>query len=397
MLALTGTADKQTQNVISSSLVLKPNTYKIFISPNRKNLRITVINTTKKDALSKLNWLIELCKSKGLETPKTILFCNTMKDVATLVNYIMWKLGTSAFSPQDSRKPDDCILGIYHSLSWDKYKDRLVVDLKTNGKKRLVVATTALSMGVNFPDIRYVINWGPARNLLDHHQEAGRAGRDHKQSDVIIIYNGQQLKDCEEDVKDFVKAAKSPAKCLRVASYKSFDPDIQPLEPKHDCCSVCRALCNCQGLESCESAKLPFEEEKQTTAQIEQRRVRSVTDDTKSTLYDALLELRESQCTGGGVLFDKTESHGFSLELCQDIVNRCTEIFTIEDLMTSFPVFTLSHGLKILEVFQEIFSDIEDIPCISTRNSEHCEQVNDYYGYFDFSSDSDSELQDCED
>ena len=48
-------------------------------------------------------------------------------------------------------------------------------------------------MGVNFPDTRYVINWGPARNLLDHHQEAGRAGRDGHQSDNIIIYQGQQL------------------------------------------------------------------------------------------------------------------------------------------------------------------------------------------------------------
>ena len=50
--------------------------------------------------------------------------------------------------------------------------------MKSNGKVRVVMTSTALSMGVNFPDIRYVINWGPARNMLDQHQEAGRAGRD---------------------------------------------------------------------------------------------------------------------------------------------------------------------------------------------------------------------------
>ena len=59
-----------------------------------------------------------------------------------------------------------------------------------NGKTHLVVATTALSMGINFPDIRYIINWGHAPNLLDHHQEAGRAGRDRCQSDVVVIYHG---------------------------------------------------------------------------------------------------------------------------------------------------------------------------------------------------------------
>lgn len=81
-----------------------------------------------KKAFSKLDWLLELCKSKDLEKPKTILFWNTMKDVATLINQIMWKLGSSAFFPQNSRKPEDCLLGIYHSSSWEKYKERLVAD-----------------------------------------------------------------------------------------------------------------------------------------------------------------------------------------------------------------------------------------------------------------------------
>lgn len=49
-------------------------------------------------------------------------------------------------------------------------------------------------MGVNFLDIWYIVNWGPARSLLDQHQEAGRAGRDGLPSHVLIIYHGQQLK-----------------------------------------------------------------------------------------------------------------------------------------------------------------------------------------------------------
>lgn len=31
------------------------------------------------------------------------------------------------------------------------------------------------SIGVNFPDLRYIVNWGPARNLLDQLQQSGRA------------------------------------------------------------------------------------------------------------------------------------------------------------------------------------------------------------------------------
>lgn len=49
-------------------------------------------------------------------------------------------------------------------------------------------------MGVNFLDIWYIVNWGPARSLLDQLQEAGWAGRDGLPSYVLIIYHGQQLK-----------------------------------------------------------------------------------------------------------------------------------------------------------------------------------------------------------
>lgn len=76
----------------------------------------------------------------------------------------------------------------------------------------MVVATTALCMGVNFPDIRYIISWGAARSLLDFHQEAGRAGRDGVLSHVVIIYHGQQVGPCEKEVKHFIRTTG----CLRV-------------------------------------------------------------------------------------------------------------------------------------------------------------------------------------
>jgi superfamily II DNA helicase RecQ len=78
----------------------------------------------------------------------------------------MLKLGSSAYSPPTSRESEDYRIGIYHSMSWDNYKDRIVSQLKSNGKIRLVVATTALSMGVYFPDIRYIINWGSSTQFV---------------------------------------------------------------------------------------------------------------------------------------------------------------------------------------------------------------------------------------
>lgn len=61
-----------------------------------------------------LSWLIQLIKSKDIETPKTLIFCNgTMTDVATLDNLILMELGKKAYSPEESQNSENCIIGIY--------------------------------------------------------------------------------------------------------------------------------------------------------------------------------------------------------------------------------------------------------------------------------------------
>ena len=116
------------------------------------------------------------------------------------------KLGKYAYDPQDYQVPENCLIGIYHSLTPQKYKDRIVQSFKGDGKKRVAVTTTALSMGVNFPDVRYIVHWGPPRDLLDYHQKSGRGGRDGLTADVVTFFHGQQLSHCEQAVKDFVKS-----------------------------------------------------------------------------------------------------------------------------------------------------------------------------------------------
>ena len=138
----------------------------MYVSPNRENLRFCVKKVKKEQQLEELQWLIDLIKQHGKDTPKTLIFCNTLNEIAQVTNYLLSKLGPHAYD-QQTKVPANCFLGVYHSNSWDRNKERIASSLKAkNGSiKRVVVATTALCIGVNFPDIRYIITWGAADHI----------------------------------------------------------------------------------------------------------------------------------------------------------------------------------------------------------------------------------------
>ena len=124
----------------------------------------------------------------------------------------------------------------------------------------VVIATSALSMGVNFPDVRYVIHIGPARSVADHIQEAGRAGRDGASAHNVVLYHGNQLAHYEEDIKQFARSGS----CVRKALFKDFD-DVPSNNPPHECCSSCGNNCVCSG-EECSRERFPFDEPKGMTS-----------------------------------------------------------------------------------------------------------------------------------
>ena len=58
---------------------------------------------------------------------------------------------------------------------------------------RVIVATSAFGMGIDKPDVRHVLHWGPSPTLESYYQEAGRAGRDGRTSQCLILWRPEDL------------------------------------------------------------------------------------------------------------------------------------------------------------------------------------------------------------
>jgi ATP-dependent DNA helicase RecQ len=164
VLALTATATADVREDIQQKLLFK-NAVVFQKSFERKNISYVVQQT--EDKFRKLLDIATGVKGSG------IVYVRTRKETAEIAR----------FYTDNGIKAD-----YYHAGLEAGLRSRKQDSWKTNST-RIIVATNAFGMGIDKPDVRFVIHKDPPESLEAYYQEAGRAGRDEHKAYGVLLYN----------------------------------------------------------------------------------------------------------------------------------------------------------------------------------------------------------------
>ena len=223
IIALTGTASGNVLRDVKRDLAI--NEPDAIIEPksfDREELSYSVIPCSKEEKYINILTLLSkklparlgisktsIIDNKGTEiTPGLIFTINAMTpkdssyDSWSLFNHLKTDIPSINVGTYFSKK----IKGI-DEKTWDSIIKSYAKEYKEN-KKQLLVATKAFGMGIDKPNIRYVIHNSLPSSIEQYYQEVGRAGRDRKHSECVLLFtsNGthEKLLDPNVDWDDYV-------------------------------------------------------------------------------------------------------------------------------------------------------------------------------------------------
>ena len=241
VLALTATASHATFAAVCERLSVSIEEVKVVAAPpQRENITYSIKPLKPLDEFaSDLSTEIGVLRA---EYPKTIVFCRRYKDCSKLYRLLRKNLDSGFTHPPGYPNFHKFrLVDMYTRASTPEMKEKVLSSFTIpNSKLRLVVGTTAFGMGIDCPDIRQVIHYGPPSDVEQYVQESGRAGRDDLQSVAILMY-GRPGKYVTQVMKSY---GENSSACRRQILFKDFICNTYvPTSPSVKCCDICALKC----------------------------------------------------------------------------------------------------------------------------------------------------------
>ena len=171
VVALTATATPRVRKDIARSLGLQ-NPLEIVSSFDRANLSLSVVHMPHDKRGS---WCVRTARSRRSECG--IFYCVTISETERI---------------HDALKQAGAPAALYHG-KLDNDAKRAAQEAFMSGRAPVMVATSGFGMGIDKPDVRYVVCCGMPLSIESYYQQIGRAGRNGKPADTIMLWDEQDL------------------------------------------------------------------------------------------------------------------------------------------------------------------------------------------------------------